>query len=267
MSYNKHINTFSTETDYDNYINGALAEAPNIAYVTSGDTIHYASILPNQYTLYGTYNPASYTGETFTFGTPEITAHCDSDKGIFYCTSADTAGITLTALSFSYKNYITSIRKWKIDTSNVTSMINTFNHTNLTYIDLTGFNTQNATLMGGSHSVAHGMFNSDQNLSYINLSSFDTTKVTDIGHMFNSVGNYTSTVTLILGSGFFNSTTLTTYNFSDLSKWTDAESLATLVEVIPNISSTKTISLSTNTKNALTTDQKSAIQAKGWTIA
>ena len=73
---------------------------------------------------------------------------------------------------------------------------------------------------------------------------------------------------LYLSSSFFNSTSLTTYDFSELSNWKDTESLAMFVEAITAHDGTgKTVRLSSETKNALTTEQKTAITNAGWTIA
>ena len=73
---------------------------------------------------------------------------------------------------------------------------------------------------------------------------------------------------LYLSSGFFNSTSLTTYDFSPLSNWTDTETLAMFVDAIRAHDGTgKTVYLSSGTKNALTTEQKTAITNAGWTIA
>lgn len=84
-----------------------------------------------------------------------------------------------------------------------------------------------------------------------------------MGYMFDYCASLKK---LTLSSKFFNSTSLTTYDFSEASNWTDADSLATLVEALPTITTSKTITLSTNTKAALTDEQKTAITTKGWTI-
>ena len=73
---------------------------------------------------------------------------------------------------------------------------------------------------------------------------------------------------LYLSSSFFNSTSLNTYEFGALTKWTDTETLAMFVEAITAHNGTgKTVKLSSGTKNALTSEQKTAITNAGWTIA
>ena len=102
-------------------------------------------------------------------------------------------------------------------------------------------------------------------LTDVNLSNFDTSNVTNMSYMFDGCYKLTK---LILSSKFFNSTSLTTYNFSQATAWTDADSLATFVDALPQLDgTTKTVMLSTNTKNALTDEQKTTIANKGWTIA
>lgn len=258
MSYNKHINTFSTETDYDNYIWSSQAEIPNVGYVTSGNTVHYVNQDFNDFVLYGTYDPASYTGETFTFGSPyTVTIHFNANEGIFYSTNEDVPSTKLQRLLGAFKNktYFTSFKKWKIDTSEVITL-NTFLYgaSNITHFDFSYFNTSAVTNM---NSMLRGV-----SMTSVDLSSFDTTSLEDMNYMFTS-SNITK---IVLSQSFFNSISLTTYDFSSAEYWTDAESLATLVDVIPVISSTKTIKFSSNTNNALTTEQKNIITGKGWTI-
>lgn len=143
------------------------------------------------------------------------------------------------------------------DTSNVTRMDYMFSDcSSLTSLDLTNFDTSNVTTM-------YYMFGGCYGLTILDLSSFDTTKVNDMRLIFNNCG----VSQLILSSKFFNSTSLTTYDFSGLYQWTDPDSLATFVDALPQLTSTKTVKLSYKTKNALTDEQKTTIANKGWTIA
>ena len=180
---------------------------------------------------------------------------------------------------------IVSIRKWNIDTSNVVSSQSMFSTcSSLTYLDLSNFITSNITTMAGMfHTCSklttlvltsfdtsqvknmYNMFNNCSSLKFLNLSSFDNSKLTDMSNMFYNCSKLNK---LYLSSGFFNSTSVTAYDFSPLSNWTDTESLAMFVEAITAHNGTgKRVSLSSETKNALTTDQKTAITNAGWTIA
>ena len=84
---------------------------------------------------------------------------------------------------FKDKNNITSIVfDENINTSNVTSMGNDKdgmfeNCSNLTNLDISGFNTSNVTNMGG-------MFLGCSSLTSLDVSGFDTSKVTDMEYMF-----------------------------------------------------------------------------------
>lgn len=109
------------------------------------------------------------------------------------------------------------------------------------------------------------MFSGCASLPSLNLSSFDTTKVQNMAYMFQGCSKLEA---LTLSSAFFNSASLTTYDFSGLTAWTEANSLAALVKALPTITAAKTIKLSANTKAALTDEQKETITTtKGWTIA
>lgn len=99
----------------------------------------------------------------------------------------------------------------------------------------------------------------------IDMSNVDTTNLRSFLSPFYGCAKLT---TILLSPNFFNSTSLTTYNFSGATAWTDVDSLATFVDALPQLDgTTKTVSLSTATKNALTDDQKTTIANKGWTIA
>ena len=57
------------------------------------------------------------------------------------------------------------------------------------------------------------------------------------------------------------------FDFSGLTSWTEATSLSQFVNAISSKEGTgKTVYLSTETKNVLTTEQKNRITSKGWTI-
>ena len=109
------------------------------------------------------------------------------------------------------------------------------------------------------------MFRACTKLTNLDLSSFDTSNLTSMSFMFYRCSRLNK---LYLSSGFFNSKSLTTYDFSPLSNWKDTESLAMFVEAITAHNGTgKTVQLTSQTKNALTTEQKTEITNAGWTIA
>ena len=144
-------------------------------------------------------------------------------------------------------------------TSNITTMAGMFNTcSKLTNLVLTSFDTSQVTNM-------YNMFYNCSRLTNLNLTSFDNRKLTDMHDMFYNCTNINK---LYLSSSFFNSTSLTTYDFSHLHNWTDTETLAMFVEAITAHDGTgKRVKLSNGTKNALTSEQKTAITNAGWTIA
>ena len=52
--YNKYINNFANEAEYETYINGSVAEVPNTALIDDTGKMIYAKILPNNYVMFGT---------------------------------------------------------------------------------------------------------------------------------------------------------------------------------------------------------------------
>lgn len=108
-------------------------------------------------------------------------------------------------------------------------------------------------------------FQQCKEMAKIDMSNVDTTNLKTFANPFYGCAKLT---TILLSSNFFNSTALNTYDFSSATAWTDPESLATFVDALPQLDgTTKTVKLSTNTKAALTDDQKTTIANKGWTIA
>jgi surface protein len=172
--------------------------------------------------------------------------------------SFDTSRVTNMTGMFAKCCSLTSLDLRNFDTSQVTNMLMLFGGcSGLTSLDLSNFNTSQVRLMVS-------MFSSCSNLTSLDLSNFDTTNVLNMNSMFISCSKLSK---LTLSSSFFNSANVTTYDFYPLSAWTNTESLANFVSVLPTITTTKTLKLNSNTKSALTADQTSTITTKGWTIA
>ena len=213
-----------------------------------------------------------------------------------YCsnlTSLDLTGLNTSAVTdmrnmFNSCYKLTSLDLSGLNTSAVTDMSNMFNSCyKLTSLDLSGFNTSAVTNM-------QGVFYDCRGLTSLDLSTFDTSAVTDMRNMFNSCqgltsldlsGFNTSAVTsmsnmfylcsslasLILGPNFFKTSQVTSIDFSSCSKWVGDTVVTSLVTNSYDRASAGlgalTLKLSTNTKAALTDEQKAAITAKGYTIA
>ena len=271
--YNKYINNFANEAEYETYLNGSVAEVPNTALIDETGEIKMTKYLPNNYVMFGTttgtqdFMIGSSSSQFSSADCIKIHVAVEDDSGVnkMYVAQEDVLKIPkyfnaqYSGFYNTEANKILSINKWKIDTSNVTNMNRMFSDcSKLTNLDLSNFNTSNVTVM-------YRMFSDCPNLTTLNLSSFDTSKVTDMGQIFQSSSKLNK---LYLSSSLFNSTSVTTYDFSHLYNWTDTESLAMFVEAITAHDGTgKTVQLSSGTKNALTTEQKTAITNAGWTIA
>ena len=270
MRYNKYINNFANQAEYETYIDGSIAEVPNTALIDDTGEIKMTKYLPNNYVMFGTttgtqdfmigHSSSQYSNADCI----QIHVVVEDDSGInkMYVAQEDILKIPKYFYS-SYNGFedkkIVSISKWKINTSNVTDMGSMFNTCqSLTLLDLSSFNTSNVTNMAA-------MFINCSKLTNLDLSNFDSSNVTDMHSMF---AGCTKLNKLYLSSGFFNSTSVTTYDFSYLYNWTDTETLAMFVEAITAHNGTgKRVQLSSGTKNALTSEQKTAITNAGWTIA
>ena len=149
-----------------------------------------------------------------------------------------------------------------VDTSSVTDMNGIFEDC-ITFVslDLSPLDTSSVTDMGR-------MFNNCNKLASLDLSSFDTSSVTDMSSMFNGCSKLTS---LLLGVNFFKTKSVTSIDFSPCTAWVGDTVVTSLVTNSYDRAAaglgTLTIKLSTNTKAALTDEQKAAITAKGYTIA
>ena len=299
IKYNKYINNFANQAEYEAYIDGSIAEVPNTALIDDTGKMIYAKILPNNYVMFGTttgtqdFMIGSSSSENSNADCIQVHVVVEDDSGVnkMYVATEDVLKIPKyfysdrSGFESTEGQKILSIKKWKIDTSNVVSVSLMFYYcSSLTYLDLSSFNTSNITTMGSMFrgcsklnnldlssfdtskvTTMNSMFCNCKSLTSLDLSGFDTSKVTDISFMFD---NCIKINKLYLSSSFFNSTSLTTYEFGDLSNWTDTETLAMFVEAVTAHNGTgKTVRLSSNTKNALTTEQKTAITNAGWTIA
>ena len=323
--YNKYINSFTNKAEYETYINGSIAEIPNTALIDDTGKMIYTKILPNNYVMFGTttgtqdFKVGQSSSQYSDADCIQIHVVVEDESGInkMYVAQEDVLKIpkyfysSSSGFGSTEGKKILSIKKWKIDTSNVTSMNGMFSEcSSLAYLDLSNFNTSKVTNMDSTFYICSSltsldlsnfntskvtnmnqmfyrcskltnldlsnfntsnvtnmyyMFNYCSSLTSLDLSSFDTIKATNMGYM---LGGCSKLNKLYLSSSFFNSTSLTTYDFSTLSNWKDTESLAMFVEAITaHNGSGKKVQLSSNTKNALTTEQKTAITNAGWTIA
>lgn len=182
----------------------------------------------------------------------------------------DTSKVTDMSNMFNNCEKLESIDLSKFNTSAVTNMGEMFGGyrydgteyiSGFTSLDLSSFNTSNVTNM-------NRMFQYCEKLTSLDLSSFDTSSVADMNYMFNNCPNLTF---LILGPNFFKTSKVTSVDFSSSTKWINDTVVTSLVTNSYDRTtaglSTMTLQLSTNTKAALTDEQKATVTAKGYTIA
>lgn len=187
MKRNKYLNTFDTTTEYDNYIESALPEFPNVGLTKDDGELHYMRTSPNDHLFYGELVDA-------TQNIPEIqlynnyskvktyTPTVDTLTNTFYIDNWDTVP-TFNTLGDSFltnKPNIKSIKKFKgLNTSNVTSMRQMFYAClSLTSLDLSDLDTSSVTSM-------YQMFNRCLSITLLDLSNFNTSNVTTMYGMFD----------------------------------------------------------------------------------
>ena len=290
MAYNRYINKFPTNVEFEKYIKTGIAEVPNTALIDDTGEMKYTRKLPNDYIFYGTTKGTAdfMIGKSVNGGTDDcikvhVVPSTDGSDNKMYANKED---IVKAPVQLSHINTrITSVEKWKINTSNVTDMNYMFGYCSaLTSLDVSSFNTSNVTdmsyMFGECYSLTSldlstfdtssviymsYMFYSCNSLTSLDVSSFNTSNVTDMSYMFYGCNSLTS---LTLTSSFFNSSAVTEFDFSGLTSWTESTSLSQFVNAISSKDGTgKTVKLSDATKTALTDAQKKQITDAKWTIA
>ena len=290
MNYNKYINSFADTNEYNSYIESDKAYSPNIGFIEETKQVKLAEKTANDYMFYGRTKGTT----DFMIGSSVIDSSSDcinvhvvkaTDGGDnkMYANKEDIVKTPVQLMGID--TGITSVEKWKIDTSSVTNMAGMFGDcTALTSLDLSTFNTSNVTDMSQ-------MFGSCRALTSLDLSNFNTSSVTNMSTMFKGcialtsldlssfdTSNVTNMFLMLIGcialtslklsSSFFNSSTVKEFDFSGLISWTETTSLEQFVNAISSKNGAgKTVKLSNATKNALTDAQKNSITSKGWTIA
>ena len=191
MNYNKYINSFADSNEYNTYIESDNAYSPNIGFIEETKQVKWAEKVMKECIFYGTTEATTdfMIGESVSGGDSDcvkvhIILQTDGSDNIMYATKED---IVKTPVKLrSINTGITSIKKWKIDTSSVTDMSYMFDYcSSLTSLDLSSFNTSNVTDM-------NSMFEGCGALTSLDLSNFDTSNVTDMNYMFYDCNSLTS---------------------------------------------------------------------------
>lgn len=147
-------------------------------------------------------------------GSMEIFANPDSNHML--ASAKPAGGMNNLWYSIRYLNGLNSI-----NTSKVTSMLDMFEESNVSSLDITKWDTSNVTNM-------HGMFYGCNALGTLDVSNFDTSSVTAMAHMFGHTGLTTLDISSFDTSNvtdmsymFHGCTSLTTIYVNDL--WTTAK--------------------------------------------
>ena len=144
MGRSKYINTFNTTAEYDAYIDSAYPEFPNVGYDKQAGDVIIRRTSPNNYQIWGTTTATSNFNIQLNGNNVEVTV--DPLTGEFYLTGWTG---TLTNLSYCFDGltHITSIKKFALDTSNVTSISSMFKNctalkiVNLNNVDFSNIST------------------------------------------------------------------------------------------------------------------------------
>ena len=185
MKRNKYLNTFDTTSEYENYIESALPEFPNVSLTKDDKKLHYVRTSPNDHVLYGEVADASQALPTISLDGTTNNTTLDEINNMFYLDTWSNAAPT--SISFRNNSNIKSIKKLKgLDTSNVTYIQSMFDSCSaLTSLDLSSFDTSKVTDM-------RYMFYSCSSLTSLDLSNFNTSNVTNMNYMFSNCSSLTS---------------------------------------------------------------------------
>lgn len=180
MARSQYINTFNTTADYNNYIDSAFPKFPNVALDKEENKLKIRSQSPNNYQIWGTTTLTSNFNVKINNQNVEVTV--DTNLGEYYLTGWTGTVIDLTGFMYNYSAspYLTTIKKIDFDTSNLTTLTQTFLECSaVTYLDLSNFNTSQVT-----NTVQ--CFRNMGSLRTLDLSGWDLSSVTNHNDMFSS---------------------------------------------------------------------------------
>ena len=84
MKRNKYLNTFDTTSEYENYIESALPEFPNVSLTKDDKKLHYVRTSPNDHVLYGQVVDPSQALPTISLNGTTNTPTLDTLTNMFY---------------------------------------------------------------------------------------------------------------------------------------------------------------------------------------
>lgn len=194
MGRSKYINTFDTTADYNNYIESALPEFPNVGYDKQAGEVKITRTSPNSHVIYGELNDNTiqplFRLINFVTITKQYNLTVDQLNNTYYLDDWGTLPTFNTFNEYTFfhglKDKVTSLKKLSLDTSSVTNMNHMFEGCSyLTSVDLSSLNTSNVTNMSN-------MFWGCSSLTSLDLSNLDTSNVTNVSQMFYNCRSLTS---------------------------------------------------------------------------
>ena len=184
MARSKYINTFNTTADYENYIESALPEFPNVGYDKQAGKVNIVRTSPNDHLFYGEVVDPAQALPTISLNNTTNTPTLDPINNTFYLDSW--SNTSPTSISFNNKSNLKTIKKMQINTSRVNKMNTMFmSCSSLTSLDLSSFNTSNVTEM-------NNIFYECRSLTSLDLSSFNTSNLYQMNSMFYNCRSLTS---------------------------------------------------------------------------
>jgi hypothetical protein len=140
MSRSKYINTFNTTAEYDAYIESAYPEFPNVGYDKEAGVVNIRRQSPNDYQIWGTTTATENFNIKLNGQNVEVTV--DPDLGEFYLTGW-TGTLTSLKNCINEARHITSIKKFALDTSNVSRFDNAlYNCVNMITLNFNNVNVK-----------------------------------------------------------------------------------------------------------------------------
>lgn len=182
MTRNKYINTFNTTTEYDNYIESAAPEFPNVALTKDDGEIHYRTQSPNDYQIWGTTTATSSFGIKLDgYYGQKTNVNVDTELGEFYLSGLSTAQLYGT---FDGCTEVTSVKKIDLTPSSQKMSSMFYGCTNVVTVNLSGLNTSNINDI-------QSMFYFCSSMTTLYLNGCDFSNVTAQNNAFNICSSLT----------------------------------------------------------------------------
>ena len=213
----------------------------------------------------------------------------------------DSVTFTFNGINRTYSVTPNVLSKVIVDVDGITNLTRAFDYLNSTYIDLSNFDSSNATLFSSlfersfsleSINLAHfntskatkinGMFYFCQSLKSIDVSSFDTSNVTDMGYLFAQcsliesldISNFDASKVTRTDAMFAGMTRLNNLKFMKNLKRSiilshaplTHESALSVIEGLAEVDTAQTVTFKATTYGTLTEEEIALATSRGWSV-